>query len=101
MTPNSFHSSIRKAIADENLQTALDKNAEQRLIGRATAYTSLTGDLQVLRQQAHNIRADVIESHEYYLQEFIAKAQGNGFTIHRAADAAQARRIVLEIARKA
>ncbi len=100
MTKESFHSRIRRAIADENLQTALDKNAEQRLIARKTAYASLAEDLQVLRGRAHKIRADVIASHEYYLQEFIVKAQENGFIIHRAANAAAAQQIVLQIAQK-
>lgn len=98
MTPDLFHTRIRKAIADENLQTALDKNAAQRLIARTAAYASLPEDLQVLRQRAHKIRADVIASHEYYLQEFIAKAQANGFIIHRAANTAEAQKIVLKIA---
>ncbi|HBY08793.1 MAG TPA: hypothetical protein DEH22_13805, partial [Chloroflexi bacterium] len=95
-----FHTRIRTALADENLQAALDKNAEQRLAARAKAFGSLTEDLQTLRQRAHAVRAEVIASHEYYLQEFIAKAQNNGFIIHRAADAAAARQIVLEIAQK-
>ena len=100
MTPNTFHSQIRTAIADENLQTALDKNAEMRLIARTTAYADLEDDLQKLRQRAHQVRAEVIDNHEYYLQEFMAKAQENGFIIHRAKNAAESQKIVLEIAKK-
>ena len=33
-----FRNNIRKAIADEALQAALDKNAEQRLVARDSAY---------------------------------------------------------------
>jgi L-lactate dehydrogenase complex protein LldF len=100
MANDLFHTQIRTAIADENLQTALDKNAEMRLIARATAYASLGDDLQILRQRAHEIRADVIANHEHYLDQFIRNAGNNGFIIHRASDAAEAREIVLKIAKK-
>ena len=100
MTPNTFHSQIRTAIADEKLQSALDKNAEMRLVARATAFADLKEDLQNLRQRAHQVRVEVIDNHEYYLQEFMAKAQKSGFIIHRAANAAEAQKIVLEIAKK-
>jgi L-lactate dehydrogenase complex protein LldF len=95
-----FHTQIRAAIADENLQAALDKNAEKRLAARTTAYASLTEDLQVLRQQAHRVRAAVIANHEQVLAEFIRNAQSNGFVIHHAANATAACQIVLEIAQK-
>jgi len=97
---DTFHSKIRTAIADENLQTALDRNAESRFAARSTAFASLTEDLQTLRQRAHAVRAEVIADHERYLEEFTANARTNGFIVHQAADAAQARQIVLEIARK-
>jgi L-lactate dehydrogenase complex protein LldF len=97
---NLFHNRIQAAISNEKLQSALDKNAEQRLNARTVAYNSLSEDLQTLRQRAHQVRADVIANHEAYLREFITNAQANGFIIHRAADAAQARQTVLEIARK-
>jgi len=100
MANNLFHTQIRGAIADENLQIALDKNAEMRLIARATAYTSLGDDLPILRQRAHEVRADVVAHLPQYLDEFIRNAQDNGFIIHQAADAAEARKIVLEIAQK-
>jgi L-lactate dehydrogenase complex protein LldF len=100
MVNDLFHTQIRAAIADDNLQTALDKNAEQRLIARSTAYTALGKDLPILRQRAHEVRAEVIANHEHYLDEFIRNAQNNGFIIHRASDAAEAREIVLEVAQQ-
>jgi len=100
MPPDTFHAHIRAAIADQNLQTALDKNAEQRIAARTTAYESLTEDLQVLRRRAHQVRSEVIANHERYLEEFIRNAQINGFIIHLAVDASEARKIVLEIAKK-
>ena len=100
MSPNNFHANIRKAIADENLQAALDRNAEHRRAARNQAYESLPGDLQALRQRAHEIRAETIANHERYLEEFCANARNNGFQIHWAEDAAQARQLVMAIAQK-
>ena len=97
---DTFHAKIRTAIADESLQTALDRNAETRRDAGGKAYASLTEDLQILRQRAHSVRAEVIADHDRYLKEFTTNAQLNGFIVHQPADAAQARRIVLEIAQK-
>lgn len=94
-----FRAQIRKSLADPNLQAALDKNARQRVKARRTAFASLAEDLESLRQRAHTVRADVIANHERYLTEFITRAQNNGLVVHRAADSAEARRIVLEIAK--
>ena len=97
---DTFHAKIRTAIANENLQTALDRNAVTRRDAGGKAYASLTDDLQTLRQRAHTVRAEVIADHDRYLEEFTASAQLNGFIVHQAADAEQARQIVLEIAKK-
>ena len=94
-----FRTQIRKSLADPDLQAALDTNAERRIAARRTAFASLPEDLDTLRQRAHAVRAGVIANHERYLNEFITNAERNGFIIHRAADAAEARRIVLEIAK--
>jgi L-lactate dehydrogenase complex protein LldF len=93
-----FHSKIREAIANSNLQTALDANAERRIHGRDTALSSLPEEVGVLRQRAHQLRAHTIANLEQYLDEFIRNAQENGMVVHQAADSAQAVEIVLDIA---
>ncbi|HEX7976094.1 MAG TPA: LUD domain-containing protein [Anaerolineales bacterium] len=95
-----FRTHIRQALADPNLQSALDTNAERRRIARQQAYTSLPEDLQALRRRAHTLRAEVITNLEAYLEQFTQRAQANGLIVHRAADAAQAVQIVLEIAQE-
>ena len=92
-----FRKRIRISIADESLQKALDANAERRARGRANAIASLP-DWAERRQKAHAIRADVIEHLDEYLSQFISRVQSNGITVHRADNAAEAVRIVLEIA---
>ena len=98
MTPTQFKSRIRKSIANESLQIALDNNTQRRLKARATAFESLP-DWRERRQRAHAIHADVIDHLDEYLDKFIAKVGQNGIVVHRAANAAEATKIVLEISK--
>ncbi len=93
---NEFRKRIRQAIADESLQAALDANAEKRVKGRIAAFTSLP-DHQERRQRAHAIKADVVAHLDEYLAQFITSVEKNGIHVHRAADADEAVKIVLEI----
>src|SRR5688500_20269842 len=91
-----FRKRIRKAIANPSLQVALDANAERRVKGRVNAWEALP-NWRERRQQAHSIRADVIEHLDTYLDQFVASAQSNGIVIHRAKNAAEAIKTVLSI----
>src|SRR5260221_7930986 len=93
-----FRARIRKSLANPTLQGALDVNAERRVTRRLNALESLP-DWRDRRQQAHAIRAEIIEHLDGYLEQFIAKAQANGVTVHRAKNAAEAVKIVLEISK--
>ncbi len=95
-----FRTQIRLALANPNLQTALDNNAERRNTARTQVYASLPQDIQVMRQRAHQVRAEVIAHLDGYLEQFIANVQSNGIIVHRAADGAQAVQRVLEIAQQ-
>jgi L-lactate dehydrogenase complex protein LldF len=97
---DAFKTKIRAALQDAGLQSALDGNAERRLLSREQAITSLDEDWQVLRRRAHQVRQRTIANLEGYLEEFIRNAQANGLIVHRAADARQAVEIVLDIARQ-
>lgn len=96
MNSDQFRTRIRKSIANNNLQTALDANMERRVQGRAAAFASLP-DWRERRQRAHAVRAEVIEHLEQYLEQFIANATQNGIMVHRAKDAAEAVKIVIGI----
>ena len=97
--PKSFQAQILSALADENLQAALDGNAERRIQGRLEAFASLP-DAQAMRQRAHAVRAEVIEHLDRYLEQFITQMAAHGVTVHQAADAAQAVQIILDITRR-
>src|SRR5689334_16394826 len=93
-----FRARIRKSLANPTMQLALDLNAERRVTKRLNALESLP-DWRERRQQAHAIRAEIIEHLDGYLEQFILKAESNGVIVHRAKNAAEAVKIVLEIAK--
>jgi L-lactate dehydrogenase complex protein LldF len=94
-----FETRIHRSLSDPALQAALDGNAERRLKARQAAYASLPDDLQTFRHRAHAVRADVIANLERYQEQFVANARANGMVVHLAADAEQAVKTVLQIAR--
>ncbi|GAB4455646.1 MAG: hypothetical protein OHK0041_20270 [Anaerolineales bacterium] len=96
MNRNQFRARIRKSLANEALQAALDANAERRVTGRIAAFASLP-DWRERRRQAHAVRAEVIERLDDYLEQFIRNAAQNGMTIHRAQNADEAIQIILDI----
>lgn len=91
-----FREKIRQSIVNENLQAALDANAERRRKGREAAFASLP-DHEERRQRAHAVRADVIANLDKFLAQFISNVEKNGIIVHRAADADEAIRIFLRI----
>ena len=90
--PDIFHTRIKEALADPDLQSALDANAENRLRARVQAYTSLPEDWSFMRDRAHNVRAQTIANLDQYLAQFITQAETNGVIVHNASDAAGAAR---------
>ena len=80
---DKFHKHIRTALANENLQIALDANAERRIAARVQAIDSLSEDWQILRQRAHKVRLDTITNLDDYLEQFINQAAANGMILHQ------------------
>jgi L-lactate dehydrogenase complex protein LldF len=95
---SAFRDHIRTSIANPSLQAALDGNFTRRQQGRLTALASLP-DYPERRQRAHAVRADVVAHLDEYLERFIQKATTNGIQVHRAADAEEAVKIILDICR--
>lgn len=91
-----FRQRIRNALANENLQAALDANAARRNAGRLSAFASLP-DYQERRARAHAIKAEVVAHLEDYLAQFIERVEANGIRVHRAANAEEAVRIFIEL----
>lgn len=93
-----FRQRILASLNDPALQSALDKNAERRIIARKTANASLPEDIDLLRQRAHALRARVIVNLDSYLEQFTSQAEAGGMLVHYARDSAAAVNYVLEIA---
>ena len=98
--PDKFHTQIRSALADEQLQLALDLNARNRQQSWITAFTSLPEPWHILRKRAHHIRAEIIADLDQILAQFVENAQDNGLIVHLAADASQATAIVRDITQR-
>ena len=96
MNRAEFRARIRTSLANPTLQLALDANAERRVNGRIRAWESLP-NWRERRQQAHAIRAEVIDHLEEYLSTFINKAKENGIVVHRAKDSTEAIQTILNI----
>ncbi|MEW6084427.1 MAG: LUD domain-containing protein [Chloroflexota bacterium] len=96
MNSKQFRQRIRISLANQHLQQALDLNAERRAARRINALETLP-NWRERRQRAHAVRAEVIEHLDSYLDQFTAKAGSNGVIVHRAKDAAEAIKIVLNI----
>lgn len=93
-----FRGRAEAALKDPQLQDALAR-ATTRFIGlRKTAFADLP-DGETLRGRAAAAKAEAIRHLDRYLAQFVAAARAAGCTVHAAADAAEARTIILEIAR--
>ena len=92
----TFRRRIRAALANPNLQLALDNNAERRREARQQAYASLP-DLPGVQAAARVSRQATLDHLPQLIDEFAARARANGMTVHHAAGAEEACRIVLGI----
>jgi L-lactate dehydrogenase complex protein LldF len=98
MSAKTFRLRIRRSLADENLQIALDGNAQRRTLGRLKAFSTVP-DYQDRRSRAHAIKADVISHLDEYIRRFEGQVTANGIRVHHAATAEEAVQVFLEIAR--
>jgi L-lactate dehydrogenase complex protein LldF len=95
MTSN-FRHLVREAIQNDNLQVALDRNAEKKERTRADINASLPNVAQ-LRQKAKQIRQDTLENLERHLDQFTRTIEANGFIVHYARTDQEARKLVLDL----
>ncbi len=99
-TSVDFERNVSKALHDENLQRALRKGMHGFVAKRAEAVAAVP-EFESLRDQARDIKNHTLENLDYYLERFERAVIERGGKVHWAADAEQARRIVLDICRNA
>src|SRR6195952_5314625 len=99
-TSPNFKQNARKALADAGLQKALAFSKPQFMARRSAAVANLP-EFEQLRDIGRDIKNHTLANLDFYLEQFAANVEKAGGQVHWAADADEARAIVLEICRKA
>ena len=96
--PLPFHRRVHAALADRQLRTALDRTTGRFTSLRADGLASLP-DADRVRDRAQAIRAHTLDHLDEHLERFEDAVVKAGGQVHWAADAPEACRIVLDLAR--
>jgi L-lactate dehydrogenase complex protein LldF len=94
-----FKQVAARKMVDPALQQALKKMQVKVIPGRASAVGEL-GNFEEIREAAKQIRNRALESLDVWLERFEREATARGTTVHWAENAAEANRLVVEIARR-
>ena len=100
MTIENFKENSKRAIADDNLRTALSKLSEGFPAKRSKAVSRLP-EFEALRDQAREIKTHVLANLDFYLEQFEARVLESGGKVHWCRTAAEARSTILRISRNA
>lgn len=95
-----FKASAAKALIDVQLQKALG-NVEKGFIGKRQKAADALPEFDALRDNARDIKNHVLAHLDLYLEEYERKVTASGGHVHWAETAEDARRIVLDICKKA
>jgi L-lactate dehydrogenase complex protein LldF len=99
-SPFDFHSLSTKAAGDEKLRRTVELAVMRQYNGRIKRLRDLP-HADELRSLAGRIRQHTLDHLDHYLEQFESNVQRNGGHVHWAADAAEARRIIISIAQRA
>src|SRR5579864_9844162 len=94
--PRRFVESAHEALSDPQLRPALGRLKTHFARGRAYAAARF-GDFEALREQGRAIRDDALSRLDELLENFERNVQARGGHVHWARDAAEARKIILDI----
>jgi L-lactate dehydrogenase complex protein LldF len=93
-----FRRRVHRAIEDTFLQSALDRNADRRVLAAHEAFGSLA-DATRVRADGRSIREASLSALDVHLEIFVHNLESNGYKVLRATDARQAVAQVVAIAR--
>jgi L-lactate dehydrogenase complex protein LldF len=99
-TTPAFKANARAALADPDLQSALRGSRGNFVLKRAKAREALP-EFDALRDRGRDIKNHVFRHLDRYLEAYEAQVVASGGVVHWAETAEDARRIVLDICRKA
>lgn len=94
-----FLEGVRKALDDSSLQKALG-NATGRFIKSRSDSFDAFPEGEALRDRARQIKEDTVAHLDHYLEELADSVRRQGGHIHWASDAADARQIIVDLARR-
>src|SRR5437660_8663064 len=97
---HDFLQASDQALADPPLQAALIRLTSTLLAGNRRGYAALS-DSSALRDHAKRIKEHTLAHLDAYLEQLEATVQKHGGHVHWAADAEEARQVVVAIARQA
>ena len=97
-SPRDYHRQIADALDDSFLRRTLDKFAVEYRASRDAVFGEIEGE-SIIRRIADTKDNTAKHLEELYVQ-FKAEAENRGVTVHRAADADEACRIITQIARE-
>ena len=96
---HDFMNAAGQALSDPPLQAALVRLTDTLMAGNRRGYAALA-DSGALRDHAKRIKEHTLAHLDRYLKQLEASVEARGGRVHWAATAEDARRIVVEIARK-
>ena len=99
ITSPQFKNNARRAMGDVQLQQALG-NVRQGFIGKRLAAVNALPEFEAMRDNARDIKNHTLAHLDLYLERYEHKVKESGGHVHYAADAAEARQIVLDICKK-
>ncbi len=94
---NSFKERVARGVADDALHAALFRAGDRFLALREQLLATLP-DADAARDRARAIRRHTIANLDGYLAEFVRNVEAAGGTVHWAADAAAANRVITGLA---
>ncbi|MEN2977347.1 LutB/LldF family L-lactate oxidation iron-sulfur protein [Tistrella bauzanensis] len=98
-TSHQFKDNVKRAMGDAELQASLSKIKNGFVPKRAAAAAALP-EFETLRDEARDIKNHVLGHLDIYLERFTAEVEARGGHVHWAPTAADARRIIIDLARE-
>jgi L-lactate dehydrogenase complex protein LldF len=96
----NFNELSEKALGDKRLMLAVASNTQRQYDGRQQRMAELPNP-DALRELAGQIKQHTLDNLDFYLQQLVDSVRRNGGHVHFASTGDDARRIILNIAKKA
>ena len=95
-TSNNFKENANQALADKDLQSALN-NLKGGLISNRKKAIEKLPEFEELKDKAKKIKDEVFLNLDFYLEKFEMKAKEQGGVVHWAEDSTEAKNIILNL----